>query len=99
MGVQALSGKPLTVYGDGSQTRSFCYVDDMVDGLMRLMNGDHVGPINIGNPGEYTILELATSIQNIVNPDAEINRLPLLAMIPKNVSQILQKQKHYWDGS
>jgi len=91
--VQALSGKPLTVYGDGSQTRSFCYVDDMVDGLMRLMNGDHVGPINIGNPGEYTILELATSIQNIVNPDAEINRLPLPSDDPKKRKPDITKAK------
>jgi UDP-glucuronate decarboxylase len=69
---QALRGEPLTVYGDGSQTRSFCYVADLVDGLMRLMNGDHMGPINLGNPGEYTILELAQMIQSKINPDAEI---------------------------
>ncbi|HEY9829003.1 MAG TPA: UDP-glucuronic acid decarboxylase family protein [Stenomitos sp.] len=69
---QSLRGKPLTVYGDGSQTRSFCYVSDLVDGLMRLMNGEHTGPINLGNPGEYTILELAQAIQKMVNPDAEI---------------------------
>ena len=75
--VQALRGIPLTVYGDGSQTRSFCYVDDLVEGLMRLMNGDHVGPINLGNPGEYTILELAEKIQKIINPEAEIEFKPL----------------------
>ena len=61
--VQALKGIPLTVYGDGSQTRSFCYVSDLVEGLMRLMNGEHIGPINLGNPGEYTILELAKTIR------------------------------------
>jgi UDP-glucuronate decarboxylase len=49
--VQALRGEPLTLYGTGSQTRSFCYVDDLVEGLIRLMNGSHTGPINIGNPG------------------------------------------------
>jgi UDP-glucuronate decarboxylase len=66
------------VYGDGSQTRSFCYVSDLVEGLMRLMNGDHIGPINLGNPGEYTILELAQAVQKMVNPNAEIifNTLP-----------------------
>ena len=70
--VQALLNKPLTIYGDGSQTRSFCYVSDLVEGLMRLMNGDHIGPINLGNPGEYTILQLAQTIQNMINPDADI---------------------------
>jgi UDP-glucuronate decarboxylase len=62
--VQALSGKPITVYGQGQQTRSFCYVDDLIDGLVRLMNsGDDVtGPVNIGNPGEFTIKELAEKV-------------------------------------
>ena len=69
---QSLRGQPLTVYGDGSQTRSFCYVSDLVEGLMRLMNGEHTGPINLGNPEEYTILELAQAVQKMVNPDAEI---------------------------
>jgi UDP-glucuronate decarboxylase len=70
--VQSLKGIPLTVYGSGSQTRSFCYVSDLVEGLMRLMNGEHTGPINLGNPDEYTILELAQAVQKMVNPDAEI---------------------------
>lgn len=74
---QALRGKPLTVYGEGSQTRSFCYVSDLVDGLIRLMNGDHVGPVNLGNPGEYTILELAQAVQKFVNPDGQIKFEPL----------------------
>ena len=62
--VQSLQGKPITVYGDGSQTRSFCYVDDLVDGLMRLMAApDEVtGPVNLGNPGEFTILQLAEKV-------------------------------------
>jgi len=57
--VQALAGEPLTVYGDGSQTRSFCYVDDEVRGILALLDSDHVGPVNIGNPEEHTVLELA----------------------------------------
>lgn len=75
--VQALKGTPLTVYGDGSQTRSFCYVSDLVEGMMRLMNEEHIGPINIGNPGEYTILQLAETIQKMINPDAELAFKPL----------------------
>ncbi|QDZ38528.1 SDR family oxidoreductase [Euhalothece natronophila Z-M001] len=74
---QTLRNQPLTVYGDGSQTRSFCYVSDMVDGLIRLMNGDYIGPVNLGNPGEYTILELAQKIQNMINPEATIGFKPL----------------------
>ncbi|MGB7417515.1 MAG: UDP-glucuronic acid decarboxylase family protein [Thermosynechococcaceae cyanobacterium] len=75
--VQALQGQPLTVYGTGEQTRSFCYVSDLVDGLMRLMNGDHIGPINLGNPDEYTMLELAQQVQDLVNPDVAIEFKPL----------------------
>ncbi|MCT7971583.1 UDP-glucuronic acid decarboxylase family protein [Laspinema olomoucense] len=75
--VQALRGIPLTVYGDGSQTRSFCYVSDLVEGLIRLMNGEHIGPMNLGNPDEYTILQLAEKIQKMVNPDAPIQFKPL----------------------
>ena len=80
---QSLRGIPLTVYGDGLQTRSFCYVSDLVEGLMRLMNGEHIGPVNLGNPGEYTILELAQKIQGMVNPDAEIIFKPLPQDDPK----------------
>lgn len=75
--VQALQGIPLTVYGSGSQTRSFCYVSDLVDGLMRLMNGDYIGPVNLGNPDEYTILQLAQTVQAMVNPDADLIYKPL----------------------
>lgn len=81
--VQALEGKPLTVYGDGSQTRSFCYVSDLIEGFIRLMNGDYIGPVNIGNPGEYTILELAQTIQDKINPGAEIVYKPLPKDDPK----------------
>ncbi|AHB87650.1 dTDP-glucose 4-6-dehydratase RfbB [Thermosynechococcus sp. NK55a] len=75
--VQALQGIPLTVYGDGSQTRSFCYVSDLVEGLIRLMNSDHLGPVNLGNPDEYTVLELAQKIQALINPGVEIQFKPL----------------------
>jgi UDP-glucuronate decarboxylase len=74
---QALQNKPLTVYGDGSQTRSFCYVLDLVDGLIRLMNGEHIGPINLGNPEEYTVLELAQKVQAQINPGISIQQKPL----------------------
>jgi UDP-glucuronate decarboxylase len=80
---QALRGVPLTVYGEGQQTRSFCYVSDLVNGLMRLMNGEHPGPINLGNPDEYTILELAQAVQNLINPDAQIKFEPLPADDPR----------------
>lgn len=75
--VQALKGIPLTVYGDGLQTRSFCYVSDLVEGLMRLMDGDYIGPVNLGNQDEYTILELASAVQNLVNPQAQLKFEPL----------------------
>jgi len=75
--VQALRGEPLTLYGDGSQTRSFCYVEDLIDGLVRMMDGAHIGPINIGNPGEFTIRHLAELIRAKINPDLEFIRKPL----------------------
>ncbi|KAK1317162.1 UDP-glucuronic acid decarboxylase 2 [Acorus calamus] len=70
--VEALRKEPLTVYGDGKQTRSFQYVSDLVEGLMRLMDGEHVGPFNLGNPGEFTMLELAKVVQDTIDPDARI---------------------------
>ncbi|MEM9979092.1 MAG: UDP-glucuronic acid decarboxylase family protein [Cyanobacteria bacterium P01_D01_bin.2] len=91
--VQALQGTPLTVYGDGSQTRSFCYVSDLVDGFIRLMDGDYIGPINLGNPGEYTILELAQSIQTMVNPAAELKFEPLPQDDPRRRQPDITKAK------
>ncbi|XP_073304416.1 UDP-glucuronic acid decarboxylase 2-like [Primulina huaijiensis] len=73
---QALRKQPLTVYGDGKQTRSFQYVSDLVEGLMRLMEGDHVGPFNLGNPGEFTMLELARVVQDTIDPNARIEFRP-----------------------
>lgn len=81
--VQALKGIPLTVYGSGQQTRSFCYVSDLVEGLIRLMNGNCIGPVNLGNPEEYTVLELAQTIQAMLNPDASIEYKPLPADDPQ----------------
>ncbi|BAW97420.1 NAD-dependent epimerase/dehydratase [[Synechococcus] sp. NIES-970] len=93
--VQALQGKPLTVYGDGSQTRSFCYVSDLVEGLIRLMNQDFIGPVNLGNPDEYTILELAQTIQNMVNPDAELGFEPLPLDDPHQRQPDITRAKTY----
>ena len=70
--VQALRGDALTIYGDGNQTRSFCYVDDLIEGLIRLMNSNQTGPINIGNPNEFTMLQLAQLIRNKINPSLPV---------------------------
>ncbi len=74
---QALRGEPLTVYGDGSQTRSFCFVDDQVEGQLALLDGDHTGPINIGNDGEFTMLELAEVVVAVTGSDSEVTFEPL----------------------
>ena len=70
--VQALRGEPLTVYGDGGQTRSFCYVDDLVEGLLRLFDSDYAGPVNLGNPNEYTVLHLAEAVLREVGTESGI---------------------------
>jgi nucleoside-diphosphate-sugar epimerase len=75
--VAALHGKPITVYGDGSQTRSFCYVDDEVRGFLALLDSELVGPVNIGNPGEFTVLELAELVIEVTNSDSDIVYEPL----------------------
>ena len=84
--VQALRGEELTIYGDGSQTRSFCYVSDLVDGLIRLMNTEaddiHL-PVNIGNPGEFTMNELAAEIGKTIGTEIRVKHLPLPADDPK----------------
>ena len=71
--VQGLKNKPLTIYGDGSQTRSFCYVDDLVSGLVKLMNAKEKGPINLGNPQEFTIKELAGIVSSKIDPNLKIS--------------------------
>ena len=75
--VQALRGEPLTVYGDGSQTRSFCYVSDLIDGLIRLMASDEKMPVNLGNPGEFTMLELAEQVLRQTGSRSRLVFLPL----------------------
>jgi UDP-glucuronate decarboxylase len=93
--VQALKHQPLTVYGDGSQTRSFCYVSDLIEGFIRLMNSDYTGPVNLGNPGEYTILELAEAVQRMVNPDTPIQFKPLPKDDPRRRKPDITRAKTY----
>ncbi|MBP7621705.1 MAG: SDR family oxidoreductase [Gemmatimonadales bacterium] len=81
--VQALQGKPLTMYGDGSQTRSFCYVSDEVEGIFRLFNSDRTLPTNIGNPIEFTMLELAQQVLAVTGSSSKIEFLPLPGDDPK----------------
>lgn len=83
--VQALKNEPITIYGDGSQTRSFCYVDDMIEGFVRMMASpaDFTGPVNMGNPGEFTIRELADQVIGLIGSKSVISHLPLPADDPK----------------
>jgi UDP-glucuronate decarboxylase len=83
--VQALQGQDITIYGDGQQTRSFCYVDDLIDGMVRLMDSpaDFVGPVNIGNPAEFTMLELAELVLRLVGGRSQLVFLPLPSDDPR----------------
>ena len=80
---QALRGEPLTVFGDGSQTRAFCYVSDLIDGIYRLLRSDESDPVNIGNPNEMTVLQFAEAVRKITGSDAEIEFRGLPADDPK----------------
>ena len=94
--VQALRGEKLTMYGDGSQTRSFCYVSDLVDGMIRLMNaegGDIHMPVNIGNPGEFTMKELADEVANATGKAIEIEYLPLPQDDPRQRKPDIERAK------
>jgi UDP-glucuronate decarboxylase len=90
---QALQGNPLTIYGDGSQTRSFCYVSDLISGFVKLMNSDYAYPVNIGNPGEYTIAQLASTIQEMINPESEVIFEPLPSDDPRRRRPDISKAK------
>ncbi|EED36574.1 UDP-glucuronic acid decarboxylase 1 [Luminiphilus syltensis NOR5-1B] len=83
--VQALKGEPITLYGDGTQTRSFCYVDDLIEGFVRLMRmpGDFTGPVNLGNPGEFTMIELAERVKDLTGSQSELTYEPLPTDDPK----------------
>jgi nucleoside-diphosphate-sugar epimerase len=81
--VQALRGEPISIYGDGTQTRSFCYVDDLVEGIYRLFHSDRAEPTNVGNPNEFTIRELAERVLEITGSRSTLERLPLPEDDPK----------------
>jgi len=92
---QALRGEPLTIYGDGSQTRSFCYVDDLIKGLSALFDSpkDVIGPVNVGNPKEFTILQLAEIVKRLTNSNSEIVSKPLPQDDPKQRKPDITKAK------
>jgi dTDP-glucose 4,6-dehydratase len=90
---QALSGQPITVYGDGRQTRSFCYVSDLIEGIYRLMNSDEHEPVNIGNPQEITILEFAERIRKLLGSEVPIIFKPLPQDDPKQRCPDISKAK------
>ena len=93
--VQALRGEDLTIYGDGSQTRSFCYVDDLVDGMVRMMNTapEITGPINLGNPGEFTMLELAETVLRLTASRSQLKFLPLPSDDPRQRQPDIQSAR------
>lgn len=99
--VQALKGEPITVYGAGAQTRSFCFVDDMIDGFIRLMESpdDVTGPINLGNPGEFTILELAERVISMTGSKSKIEFRPLPQDDPKQRQPVIElaREKLGWE--
>ena len=92
---QALTGKDLTVYGEGSQTRSFCYVSDLIEGIYRLLTSDQNNPINIGNPNEMTIKEMADKILQATNSESKITYVPLPEDDPKVRQPDITRAKKY----
>lgn len=97
--LQALRGDDITIYGDGAQTRSFCYVDDLIDGFLKLMDApvDVTGPINLGNPGEFTMLELAEMILKLTKSKSKIIHLPLPSDDPRRRRPNIEKAKDVLD--
>jgi UDP-glucuronate decarboxylase len=83
--IQALRGEPITLYGSGEQTRSFCYVEDLIEGMIRFMDTgeEHVGPLNLGNPGEFTIRELAEAVIRLTGSKSQLIHQPLPADDPR----------------
>jgi len=97
--VQALKGEDLTVYGEGSQTRSFCYVDDLIEGMVRMMGSENfIGPVNLGNPEEFTILDFAKKIISMTGSKSKITHKPLPTDDPvqRRPDIALAKQKLGW---
>lgn len=99
--IQALKNEPITVYGDGNQTRSFCYVDDMVEALILLMNNNYIGPVNLGNPEEFTILDFAKLIIKLTNSNSKIEfkNLPQDDPVQREPDISLAKEKLNWKPS
>jgi len=97
--VQALKGEPITIYGEGTQTRSFCYVDDLIEGMIRFMElgGDEPGPLNLGNPGEFTMLELAEMVIRLTESSSRIIHQPLPADDPRQRKPDISKAKALLD--
>ncbi|MBR1692690.1 MAG: SDR family oxidoreductase [Lachnospiraceae bacterium] len=98
--VQALKGEDITIYGDGQQTRSFCYVDDLIEGMVRMMNcEDFTGPVNIGNPGEFTMLELARKVIELTGSKSKLVYMPLPSDDPMQRRPVidLAKEKLGWE--
>jgi UDP-glucuronate decarboxylase len=99
--VQALRGEDITIYGDGGQTRSFCYVDDLINGMLKLMasDADFTGPVNIGNPGEFSMLELAELVLKLTNSRSKLKHLPLPQDDPKQRRPDITLAKNKLDWS
>jgi UDP-glucuronate decarboxylase len=98
--VQALKNEDITIYGDGLQTRSFCYVEDLIEGMYRMMNcRDFVGPVNIGNPGEFTMIELAKIIIELTESKSKLVYKPLPSDDPTQRKPVIEiaKEKLGWE--
>lgn len=91
--LNAMQSQPLTIYGDGKQTRSFCYIDDLIDGIAKLLDGDISEPINLGNPDEFTILELANLILELTKTKSELKFVALPQDDPKRRKPDISKAK------
>ncbi len=97
--LQALTGNDITIYGEGTQTRSFCYVDDLIEGMIRVMNGDYCGPVNIGNPEEISIKDLALRIKNKINNNIKLiyKKLPEDDPVKRKPNIDLANEKYSWE--